>query len=136
MGQRTIKLRGWDIENKVWLPDDSLVDFDGIICENDVQTKEGNFELMEWTGLLDKRMNELYEGDFVSLQEGNFYSKWRVIFSQIWACFGIYNKDNFISFETLEKEKTNNSNIFHQLEKIGDMYQNPELLPTPKDTVQ
>jgi uncharacterized phage protein (TIGR01671 family) len=127
---REIRFRAWDKTTKTMLYiepfeyihimtgkcrfDDGLID-DGHYLERD------DFILMQFTGLKDKNGKDIYEGDILSHFEG----KYQIIYNDNHACFmadGFYEArydDPCNIFEEIER---------HQVEIIGNIYENPELL--------
>ena len=137
---REIKFRAW---NKDWkmmvLPEDlQAIWFDGVTaCAADVEfnitTTDGQrnknlwedcekdeVTLMQYTGLKDKNGVEIYESDvvkfnFIGREEGTSEVKWE---------YGEWNVTDF-------SEKVRISDNIHgaaDIEVIGNIYQNPELL--------
>ena len=77
---------------------------------------------MQFTGLKDKRGNEIYEGDVVSWEDKTSgFVQWNndcVMFEII-----LEEVDNLVSASQLEKTLASD-----ELEVIGNKYENPELL--------
>ncbi len=72
---------------------------------------ESEVEIMQYTGLHDKKGNEIYEGDIVRFLSEN----WQVIYFEQYSGFTLQNGNDL-------------ANITTQEEVVGNIYQNPELL--------
>lgn len=125
---REIKFRAWD-KNKNKMYQVRGINFDNEdlwLKINETQIMGANLfevELMQYTGLKDKNGTEIYEGDIVKytseLENGIFevkYSNCRF--------YGLWIEANFMDITT---------DLFYlgcsnELEVIGNIYQNPELL--------
>lgn len=148
-----IKIRAWDnIEQRFW----SLLDGGEASGSGSVQyfgneqgeleigrleeidtgcgidTKFTTFSLMQWTGLKDKNGREIYEGDLVE-----FYDFWDEITGGHAEGKSRVGKVEYIGtgfFVTDIKDEEYESDLFllkindDELEVIGNIYENPELL--------
>lgn len=127
---REIKFRAWDGEkfvpqehlywkgykfvagawnyNEEYIPADEQVDV----------------EIMQYTGLRDKNGTEIYEGDTVKAyhREWEEYTTHSVKFCDGAFSIGRYWKDGIHSWYSMEQYESS------ELEVIGNIYQNPELL--------
>ena len=143
---REIKFRAWNKKHKIMSAVNVLnIAFDGshivniavnVVKEFDYVWRSPDFELMQFTGLVDKREIEIYEGSIVEWNDGD--DRWRVAVVE-------FNPD--IQFRivknTRHKLSASEGEIFkygcfayadtqNHLEVIGDVYQNPELLKISK----
>ncbi len=108
---REIKLRVWDKNSKLWVAGWKLT-------QSGVNSSENDYEWMQFTGLKDKNGKEIYEGDIVFDEDGE-YSKTVVIeWESEDACF--FGKDIYTS-DSFDMQEIDG-------EIIGNIYQNPELL--------
>lgn len=86
--------------------------------------------LMQYTGLDDKNGKEIYEGDIVLLacyhyKEPVFDGEFEVIYDEIngmWLLVDLEDKENVYTFENIR------GYYLTELEKIGNIYDNPEVL--------
>lgn len=82
--------------------------------------KDGDFEVMQYTGLKDKNGREIYEGDWLKIFGGvNSGRKCAVVWESEKACFR--GNGNFL-WQYLDKFEG------VEFEVIGNIYENPELL--------
>jgi len=132
MTQRTIKFRAWDSTYGSMHPSDDLgISLDGKTLYFDSNISNGvagfvkftgretdRFELMQFTGLLDKNGKEIYEGDILRGWEadGVFVRKGEVYLDQ--ARFMVKLKGVPRHLKTLARK----------YEIIGNIYENPELI--------
>lgn len=79
-----------------------------------------DIELMQYTGLKDKKRLKIYEDDIVATTFNNF--KYKVIWDSESSSYGLQN----ITFNWDILELT--SHKTHAIEIIGNIYENPELL--------
>ncbi len=131
MENRIIKFRAWDIKNKEMVGVRTIDWNDGGVIE-EVDTKTycwsdrfspptlSGVVIMQYTGLLDAKGKEIYEGDIVS-----------------WNSWGSGNEGSWKTAPMTWDEKecgfrlNGNSfspSIYERIEVIGNIYENPELL--------
>ena len=138
---REIKFRAWDKQ---------LKEMASVICLNIGEWSEDhilkskshpytynqvfeNIELMQFTGLLDKNGNEIYEGDILLVPEfyetpemaNTDYIQWVVVFK--FGMFTLENKEN-----TAESDSASLHSDLEaydgDFEVIGNVYEHPELV--------
>lgn len=120
---REIKFRCWDKENKEML-DVEYLHWDDCTREFSIRTTmysdyfdTEDMILMQYVGLKDKNGKEIYEGDIV---KANWFDKTEVI-GEIYFSMGCFILAN-------SSVSDNQLFIFKNLEVIGNIYENPELL--------
>ena len=136
---REIKFRIWDIENKEMLKVQEL-DFEPTFYGGRIAIRPDQYNdyfdtedmiLMQYTGLHDKNGQEIYEGDIVLYQDremayeggGNdsFINKGIVEYCEDNCCFNVTERQTVDIADVLYKGN-------EDLEVIGNIYENPELL--------
>jgi uncharacterized phage protein (TIGR01671 family) len=119
---RAIKFRAWDGKQMYFSPDDVFVldyknwklgemgygwDVDGANSDNG--------KLMQFTGLTDKNDKEIYEGDICNTRDGDLLT--------------CHDYNSFIYMVLFSEEHSGvNGYAQRDLEVIGNIYENPELL--------
>lgn len=142
---RKIKFRVYDKENKImnYLDLEDLCEddywFDGETevwnVLHDCNNEQEKFVLMQYTGLKDKNGKEIYEGDIV------LYQDWECCYegggNDSFTNKGIveYNESN-CCFNVTERATIDREDVLYEgnedLEVIGNIYDNPELLEKGK----
>ena len=125
--QRVIKFRCWDTENKRMVYPDGVFHFiaNGKLFKLDPLIREDRYfdmgldvKIMQFTGLVDKERNDVYEGDFFLIDGVALI----VIFEDGKYCFdntgGSYGRD-FLGQDRVGR-----------LTRSGNIYQHPHLLPS------
>ena len=121
---KDIKFRAWDritqdMTYKIERDGASPYDFEDLISDTE------RFEIMQFTGLLDKKGNEIFEGDIVSLWHEEMFFQGTVKGSVEWdncsGCFQIMFDSSSMPFVGLDLD-------YCECEVIGNIYENPELL--------
>lgn len=108
-----IELRCWDKENKKML---NHVDCEEFTLHNICDWDGADFyEFMFYTGLKDRKENEIFEGDIIKDKDGIIY------------------KVEYAMCQFLKVDKTQSTNLFDsngylELQVIGNIYENPELI--------
>lgn len=120
---REIKFRAWDKELK-FMVDDTMyimgIGTGNVFFDNqgDLIEQSNKLVLMQYTGLKDKNGKDIYEGDVSK----NYYKGQWVNLVVVWNPLGMWSvkwKDGYL----------NNYHINNQnMEVIGNIYENPELL--------
>ena len=131
---REIKFRAWDKRRNKWIEQDSLVINKGILYEDRRDFEDGeplsddDAELVGYTGLKDSHGNEVYEGDIIEavfeLIDGelkNIMDAGVVVFKD--CAFQVQ------TFEDHHEPLHEWSQLSEELRVIGNIYENPELLP-------
>ena len=135
MTNREIKFRVFNKDyGKMCPPEQWLWNHDDLWLHelNSIFWEDDNLIWMQYTWLKDKNWKEIYEGDIMS----DWINKALVKYDMDYAAYVLKREDNNIFlFFTREVDKFSplHINIPYNLEIIGNIYENPELLPTPPD---
>ena len=127
---REHKFRAWDKKRKEWLGVNLQMSItDGLLwwqfgfgCKPFSMDECRDIELMQYTGLKDMNGNEIYEGDVLKEKGwGDEYDYW---------CYGVIDFHNgcFQIEGSPLFEWLNESADFLELEVVGNIHENPELM--------
>ena len=127
---RQIKFRAWDKTSDVMRTDISSIDYDstGNICQinvitgTDILFPEKEAVLMQYTDLKDKNGVEIYEGDIVDCERHGFTTS----IAYYGGAFRCRSEGVPLSLYIDECYADKDDN--NQLEVIGNIYENPELV--------
>ena len=120
---RTIKFRVWDIkEQKMFFSHIHRCFYLDIFAGNMLFGDPNNFIIQQFTGLIDKKGNEIYEGDIVRFidDESTINLFCRYDQSNAWFTFGEIDDAIYEGYYWQE--------ILRNCEVIGNICENPELL--------
>jgi uncharacterized phage protein (TIGR01671 family) len=107
---RHIKFRAWEVSNRQMNYDPRFIAWESaagmpLYAINRAQ-QEPDVVLMEYTGLKDKNGKDIYEGDILKGSSGGL-----------------------IKCEDALRALYSSAELAHHLEVVGNVYENPELLP-------
>ena len=125
---REIKFRAWQKWHEYMFTPDYIDFINGniIIGEHDGDSRYEDIPLMQYTGLKDKNGKEVYEGDIV------IHDSEKIVVS-----YGIQSVDAFegagFNLWSFYGEKLGGFRLQSEIEIIGNIFENPELLKTTKD---
>lgn len=115
---REIKFRAWEKNLKEIIPVENIDFQDRMINKNSAWRTFEEIELMQYTGLKDKNVKEIYEGDILNIFLGEKLTETsKVSYSEKDASF-------FIGYVYVGGYVRNNFTF----EVIGNIYENPNLL--------
>ncbi len=125
--QRTIKFRAWDgkqmihLDGQHWCDEYAYLAFSckespGICGLSEIEFDEDKAVVMQFIGLLDDNGKEIYEGDCLKISMQGDIQNSPFVVENMWDLrIGIENNDPYMRIDS-------------ELEIIGNIYENPELL--------
>jgi len=125
---REIKFRLWDTMNKEWFCKQEPV-YWNILRNLNENRDNGDVEIQQFTGLLDKNKKEIYEGDIVSVYEDERNAHVRfdeesAIFKLSFSKVGEKDADNSLHFSFGGDANPRAKDC----EVIGNIFENPGLI--------
>lgn len=118
LANRLLKFRAW-VENQNYMAVQGTPDLETLSSFMHHYSDSKN--LMQFTGSVDNKGKEIYEGDIVKLSDA-FFPRFRQIIFDYYGSW--YIGDLGISFGQIK------ANGFVDCEVIGNIFENPELLQT------
>lgn len=130
---RVIELRAWNKYHKK-MHSVYEINFDHSIAKTRDDETGGTYtfgfidlELMQFTGLRDKKGVKIFEGDIVQLYYSNWLDKIEIIkYSN--GSFGYGGEHIFTAFSCLQSDMECGDHFTAAIKVIGNIHQNPELL--------
>lgn len=114
---------GW-----IAIPWDDGYNYDPETCDRDCVFDLKDVELMQFTGLLDKNGNEIYEGNIV--REENINAIWEVYYDEEEAWFWLRKPDEVLGQWNCGEDPAYPH--WEESEIVGNIYKNPDLLRATK----
>lgn len=133
MENRNYKFRAWDKNKKKIIHNPIINDIDtatNYIGLNDLFEKyrERGFEIVQFTGLLDKLGKEIYEGDILEIEHESIERKYKTLHFVEWvkdeAVYGLF---------VPKHERCCELPTYGEYIVIGNIYENSTLLTKPND---
>lgn len=126
---RPIKFRAWSKYEKTMMNDVSYnVELEGGV---------NPWIFTQFTGLHDKNGKEIWEGDIVRMPDMAFYGNCQILFGEHQTCLGDYYTSTAYGFyiQNPNKMDVERSLPYNNIEVLGNIYENPELLKCPPPSV-
>ena len=118
---REIKFRAWDKERKCICKNNAVCNMD---IEGNLNPQSNIYEIMQFTGLKDKKGKEIYEGDIIKWFADSIDKIGVIEWNE--GTYVINRKDVDIIYGFGDFMFINN--MILEGEVIGNIYENPELL--------
>ena len=115
---RPIKFRAWDKSGRRFWTQEEMVDIGGFYYSFGVNPDVDEFDLEQFTGLLDKNGKEIYEGDIVEFYRTSLGTTSPVRHKVEWW-------DSVAGFNPFT---SNHGLVGNEVEVIGNIREKPELL--------
>ena len=116
---RQIKFRAWDFEEVEMIQPEDLLTINENRYLNESLAHDEKVTFMQFTGLTDKKGNDIYEGDIVNWQAGYVKGIDAIIYDDGGFCIDSSFQDDMSIYQSYASEA---------LEVVGNIHQNPELL--------
>lgn len=130
---QTIELRAWDVKRKEMIYIDDLYFFEeeGIheIVDGIAKGHHAEYKITQYTGIKDKNDKKIFKGDIVKAWStgscGTFEVRWRQGGT---PCFILYPAFQHGEMWRLHGVKDKDGNYYDDVEVVGNIYENPELI--------
>jgi hypothetical protein len=125
---RVFKFRAWDGESMSIINDYPAELWPVLLSSGE---DRGVWQVMEWTGLLDKQGKEIYEGDIVEAWSQGAHARFEVVWRQEGhPCFILYPAWQNGEFWHMHGSQESDGTFRDDLKIIGNIFETPELSPT------
>ena len=138
---RDIKFRVWSIGRKKWLNDCMFdMQIQGAYDFSSDSSMRYNYKtdvvVEQYTGFQDSKGNKIYDGDVVNIRNDGYADVMAQVIFDI-AAFWLYSEDIFLAYSDEADNMIRLSTIYmdtgadgylSQLEVIGNIHENPELV--------
>lgn len=114
---RILKFRAWDKEKRKWRETNEMTLFSIF--------NSGRFDINQFTGLKDKEMKDIFDGDIIQATDIN-NTKFKIALWH-WGLAGIKENGDVFNFNAPPYEENLAFDTVPNWKVIGNIYENPEL---------